>query len=173
MKKFKIQNSKFALITLNLFTVFLLVTAPVVSFAAVSDPPAPAPTATQTLKTPTDPELNPNKSTFKIVVCDGPAGAKPAGDSDYVPCDFNGVMRQVSHLINIAMVLGVLVAIAMFSWAGFLYITGKKANIDKAHSIFPKVFFGFIIMLSAWFIIYQLLGWLTNNPGFKALLGTP
>ncbi len=136
----------------------------------------PPPSSVRTLNTPTtDPNLDPNSSGFKIVVCDGPTlpANYPNKPANYVPCDFNGVMLQVQHLINIAMVLGVLVAIVMFSYAGGLYITGKKANVDKAHSIFPKVFFGFIIMLSAWFIVYQILSWLTNNDGFKALLGNP
>ena len=157
-----------------------------VKLVFAADPPAvpvntlrPAPNTAlpsqdQTLNVPS-PELNPNDSAFKIVVCDGPTLPKdyPNKPAGYVPCDFNGVMRQIQHLINIMMVLGVLIAIVMFSYAGGLYITGQKANIDKAHSIFPKVFIGFIIMLSAWFIVYQILSWLTNNEGFKALLGSP
>jgi hypothetical protein len=93
---------------------------------------------------------------------------------DYVVCNFNGAMLQVQHLINIMMVIGVLVAIVMFSYAGGLYITGSKPNVDKAHKIFPKVFGGFIIMLSAWFIVYQILSWLTGpSSGFNTLLGSP
>jgi hypothetical protein len=80
-------------------------------------------------------------------------------------------MLLVQHLINIMLVIGVLAAIVMFAYAGLLFVSGKKANIDKARSIFPKVFVGFIIMLSAWFIVYQILSWLTDNSGFKTLLG--
>jgi hypothetical protein len=135
---------------------------------------------------------NPNNSAFKVAVCDGPDMSKlkvnngknpevevfdsngiKTGTRPYVVCDFNGAMLQVQHIINIMMVIGVLVAILMFSYAGGLYVTGKQANIDKAHAIFPKIFFGFIIMLSAWFIVYQILGWLTDNDGFKTLLGKP
>jgi hypothetical protein len=116
---------------------------------------------------------DPTKSTFKIVVCDGPAGANTAKDPKYVPCDFNGIMLQVQHLINIMMVLGVFASIAAFSWAGWLYISGVPANKTKAHAIFPKIFTGFIIMLSAWFIVYQILSWLTDNAAFKTLLGNP
>lgn len=170
-------------------------------FAEVSNQPAAIPT--QTIRTgdtalpSQNPSLNvpivtnPNNSAFKIVICDGPdmngskntnpnlevqlfdSDGEPAGTRPYVVCDFNGAMLQVQHLINIMMVLGVLVAIVMFSYAGGLYITGKPANIEKAHAIFPKVFFGFIIMLSAWFIVYQILSWLAKNDGFKTLLGTP
>jgi len=132
-----------------------------------------APVSAQTLTSP-DPNANPNATGFKLVSCDGPT--LPPGmtvPQGYVPCDFNGVMIQVQHLINVAMVLGVFAAIAGFSYAGFLYVTGSEGNLKKAHEIFPKIFWGFIIMLSAWFIVYQLLGWLTNNSGFKALLGSP
>jgi hypothetical protein len=128
---------------------------------------------TQTLQN-GDPNTNPNDKAFKVVVCDGPAGLKKLSNNpNFVVCDFNGLMRQVQHLINIMMVVGVLVAIFMFSYAGYLYITGVPGNITKAHAIFPKVFTGFIIMLSAWFVVYQILSWLTNNDGFKTLLGNP
>lgn len=158
---------------------FALTIAPVyVSHAGESpaNPPPPPPTAvpTQTLQTPlTEPTTNPSSSAFKIAVCDGPAGANKNNDPKYVPCDFNAVMLLIQHLINIMMVIGVLVAIVMFSFAGWLMITGTEKNISRAKSIFPKVFIGFIIMLSAWFIVYQVLSWLASNDGFKALLGTP
>ncbi len=155
-----------------------LVLAPTYIIRAQSpaSPPSAAPTAvpTQTLQTPlTEPSTNPNSSAFKIAVCDGPAGANTAHDPKYVPCDFNAVMLLIQHLINIMMVVGVLVAILMFSYAGGLMVTGKEKNISKAKSIFPKVFIGFIIMLSAWFIVYQALGWLASNDGFRTLLGSP
>lgn len=114
---------------------------------------------------------DPTSSSFRIVVCDGPAGARPEGDTKYVPCDFDGVMLQIKHLINIMIILGVLASIGMFTWAGWLYISGVPANKSKAHSIFPKIFTGFILMLSAWFIVSQILSWLTTNQAFRALLG--
>lgn len=133
-----------------------------------------------------DQNEDPTKSAFKIVVCDGPDNpainkpvtvygndGKPSGTRPYVVCDFNGAMITVQHLINIAMVLGVLAAIVLFTYAGFLLITGKEGDRKKAYEIFPKVFWGFIIMLSAWFIVYQLLSWLTGNSIFTKLLGNP
>ncbi len=129
---------------------------------------------------------------FKLVVCDGPDGAghynpvtkefsseklngsyKYPLKDDYIPCDFNGLMMQVQHLINIAIVVGVLVAILGFSYAGFLYITGSgdPGKLTQAHSVFKKVLIGFIIMLSAWLIVFQVLSWLTGKSGFGALLG--
>ena len=127
---------------------------------------------------PNTPELDPNSSKFKIVVCDGPKlppkllAQEPNGGQDYVVCDFNGLMLQVQHLINIMMVIGIVVSIFAFSWAGALYISGSPAKKQEAHTIFPKVFKGLIIMLSAWFIVYQILSWLTKNEGLKTLLGS-
>jgi len=132
---------------------------------------------TRTLNSPLPP-TNVNDSNFRLVVCDGPVlpASVPAPKANYVPCDFNGVMMTIQHLINVAMVLGVLVAIVGFSYAGFLYITSgpSQKKLDDAHGIFSKVGIGFIIMLSAWFIVYQILSWLTGtNSGFSSLLGTP
>ena len=146
--------------------------------------------STQTLTSPTqipaDSE-SPTQSSFRIVICDGPtlppntpqnAAArteliKEAGSpGQYIPCDFNGAMMQVQHLINICMVLGVLTAIVSFTYAGYLLMTGKEDDRKKAKDIFPKVGIGFLVMLSAWFIVFQILNWLTGNPIFTKLLGS-
>lgn len=110
----------------------------------------------QTTESPTSPF-----GAFKLVQCDGPAGANINNDPKYVPCDFRGLMIQIQFLINAAIVIGVLAAMIGFAYAGFLYITGTQENIKKAKSIFPKIFWGFIIMLTAWFIVFQILKWLT------------
>ena len=112
---------------------------------------------------------------FKFVVCDGPKPPPGATNipANYVPCDFNALVNTVQHLINIAIVIGVIAALGSFCFIGYLYITGTQENIKKAHSILPKVFFGFIMMLAAWFIVYQLLSWLGASEGLKSLLGTP
>ena len=129
---------------------------------------------------------NPSKSDFKIVDCDGPAlpatGAgrdqflatwkaqDPTGqrtDGSYKACDFNGALSQIQHLINIMVVLGVLVAILLFSYAGYLMVsvsfTGKTEDVKKAYQIFENVAIGFIIMLAAWFVVYQIISWLAGS----------
>ncbi len=132
---------------------------------------------------------------FMFVVCDGPdlskitlsagqkmnitvkgvptvwsGGAVPGG---YVACDFNALINTVQHLINIAIVIGVVVALGSFVYIGYLYMTGTQGHIKKAHEMLPKIFFGFIMMLAAWFIVYQLLSWLGASAGFRSLLGSP
>jgi hypothetical protein len=118
---------------------------------------------------------NPNSSFFRIVVCDGPKlpDNYPNKPANYVPCDFVGLMKQVQHLITLMLIVGVLAAIVMTTYAGYLYISGSEDNMKKARSIFPKLFWGFVLMLTAWFIVFQILSWLTDNNGFKTLLGNP
>jgi len=137
-----------------------------------------------------DPKVNPNLSTFKLVYCDGPAqlntasghqipnpswkdGDSPSNqyitdpswkaDPNFVTCDFNGLMLQVQHLITVMIILGIVLAVGGFAYAGGLYITGEKGKIEHAKSIFRKVFVGLIIMLSAWFIVYQIISWLSGT----------
>ena len=114
---------------------------------------------------------NPSSSGYKLAYCDGPA--IPAGrevPANYVVCDFAGLVGQVQHLITAALVFGVFVALAGFLWIGYLLISGSQKNREDAKKIFPKIFWGFIIMLSAWFIVYQVLSWLSSNPAFTSLL---
>lgn len=113
--------------------------------------------------------INLNSDNFKLSVCDGPKGLP--GVTDANDCDFNALMEQIKVAINVAIVLGVLIAIAGFTYAGYLYITGVPSNIEHAHSIFKNVIIGFVIMLSAWFIVYQILLWLTGDSVFTTLLG--
>lgn len=157
----------------------------------------------QTLTSPSSPNIN--DSGFQLIICDGPdlsnlptgtqmtfSGQQvtithgqtpqiPDGKGDggmraYVPCDFNGAMMQIQHLIDVMMVLGVFVAIAGFIYAGYLYISigfnGNSENRGKAIAVFKTIGIGFIIMLSAWFIVDQILVWLTGSgSGFTYLLG--
>lgn len=119
-------------------------------------------------------------SNFSLVVCDGPdlSGLKTAikmtvkgqevttqpgqNPQGYTPCDFAAAMKEIQHLINIMIIVGVVAAIAGFCYAGFLLVTkGSSSSArSEASGVFKKVFIGFIIMLTAWFIVYQVLSWL-------------
>lgn len=117
--------------------------------------------------------LNPFDPNFKLSVCDGPTwvGTDPKPEG-YVACDFNGLMSQAQFLINAMIILGVLAAIVSFSYAGLLYMSGEQGKISHAKDIFKKTGIGLIMMLTAWFIVYQLLDWLAAGSAAKALLGS-
>lgn len=115
--------------------------------------------------------LNPFDPNFKLVVCNGPTLPPGMTKADYVPCDFNGLMLQAQFLINAMFVLGVLAAILTLTYAGILYISGDQKKINDAKDLLKNVGIGFLMMFSAWVIIYQILDWLVANPGVKILLG--
>lgn len=110
------------------------------------------------------------KSSFQLSICDGPR-PPGGGTSGTVYCDFTGLILTVQRFINVGIAIGVFVALGSFCYIGYLYMTGTPGNITKAKSIFPKIFFGFIIMLTAWFIVYQMLSWLGASSTYTTLLG--
>lgn len=122
-----------------------------------------------------------SNTSFKLLICDGPENIKhikPDGtydknysNPDFIPCDFNGLMMQIQHLITIAMIVGVLVAILGFTKAGIYFISGDPGKIKEARATFGYVVKGFIIMLSAWLIVFQVLEWLVKENTFGVLLG--
>ena len=129
------------------------------------------------------PSTNFFDSKFAVVTCDGPAlppsVPQPTGAAfleqyghpePYRVCDFKGLMIQIQHIINIMIVGGVLVAIVSFSYAGSLYVRNASGAKDHAKDIFKNTGIGFIMMVSAWFIVWQILDWLASNPGVKSLL---
>ncbi len=128
--------------------------------------------------TPNSNFTNINNPEFRLVICDGPrypdplpVGMNPP-PANYVPCDFNGLMLQANQIITLLLIAGVFVAIAGLAYSGYLFLTGKEQDRTRAKEILPKIAKGFIMMISAWFIVHQLLIWLTDNGnGFSRLIG--
>ncbi|TSC67501.1 MAG: Uncharacterized protein CEO19_183 [Parcubacteria group bacterium Gr01-1014_73] len=92
-----------------------------------------------------------------IVPCDGSAAS---------PCDFNALVVLANNIISLGIYLAILVAVAMFAFAGWLYLTsaGDTGKMKEAHTIFTNVAFGFIFVLAAWLIITLVLGALVCKP---------
>jgi hypothetical protein len=86
-----------------------------------------------------------------IVPCDG------------VNCTVCDLATLAQNIINVGVFIFVFYAAAMFSYAGFLYLT--SAAVDKvgdARKILTNVTLGLIVLLSAWLIIDTIM---------KSLLG--
>lgn len=120
--------------------------------------------------------LNPFSPDFRLSACDGPTLPREMQGSaeyqGYTPCDFSGLMLQINHFISIMIVLGVLAAIITASYAGFQLITGGPDKKNSAKDMLQKTGWGFIMMLSAWFIVSEILNWLSSNASaVKALIG--
>src|SRR3989344_9649438 len=71
------------------------------------------------------------------------------------PCGFADLMHLIRHLIDFAFFLAMPIAVCLFAWAGWLYLSsgGNPGNISKAHGIFWSVFIGLMWVLGAWLVI--------------------
>jgi len=87
-------------------------------------------------------------------------------------CDFNGIIQLANNIISVGIYLAVLVAVAMFAYAGFLYLTsvGDTGKMKEAHTIFTNAAYGFIFVLGAWLIVTLILSALVREGLLKKLL---
>jgi hypothetical protein len=86
-------------------------------------------------------------------------------------CDFVELINTVKSLINWAFMISIPIIIGIIAYAGFLYMTGTEANIKKAKEFIWNAIIGFVIMLSAWFIVTFVLNQLLTDQ-FKQVTGT-
>lgn len=87
--------------------------------------------------------------TGPIVTC----GASAPG------CNFCNLVQLSQNIINFLVGFSVIVAVLLFVYAGFLYLTAgaSEENVKTAHKVFRSVFIGFIIVLAAWLIIDTIM----------------
>jgi len=73
-------------------------------------------------------------------------------------CGWPQLMELAQNIMTFLIAISIPLASIAFAWAGFLYITarGSQSAIDKAHSIFGKVAIGFIVVLTAWLIVWLI-----------------
>src|SRR3989344_7994975 len=88
------------------------------------------------------------------------------------PCDFDGIIQLANNIISIGIYLAVLVAVAAFAYAGWLYLTsaGDTGKMKQAHTIFNNAAFGFIFVLAAWLIVTLILKALVKAGPIKDVL---
>lgn len=90
------------------------------------------------------------------------------------PCGFAGVMGTVQNLVNGGISIGVLFAVIIIAWAGFLYIT-TPANPEarsQANKMLINAAVGLLIVLSAWLIVDFVMKALYSGPdGTKGEFG--
>ena len=71
------------------------------------------------------------------------------------PCGFAGVMGTVQNLVNSGISFGILFAVIIIAWAGFLYITtptNPEAR-SQANKMLINAAIGLLIICSAWLIV--------------------
>lgn len=78
------------------------------------------------------------------------------------PCNFNEFVGLINRIINwIISMAGVLFTVA-FVYGGYLYMTAgeNSGNKEKAKNLLTTTVMGFVVVLTAWLIIYTLLTYL-------------
>ncbi|OHA15545.1 MAG: hypothetical protein A3B08_03820 [Candidatus Taylorbacteria bacterium RIFCSPLOWO2_01_FULL_43_44] len=103
-----------------------------------------------------------------LKVCVDPVTGKPcAGNGEpntnglldpWEVCTFNDFIVMVGGIINFIIILASVYAAVSFMYAGYAYLTsgGSQEAVSRAKSIFKKVFIGYIIVLTAWLMIYTI-----------------
>jgi ABC-type Na+ efflux pump permease subunit len=74
-------------------------------------------------------------------------------------CDYNALIGGINKIVKYFLYLANFFAIAMFMYAGFLYMFAgdKSGTKEKAKKIFTSVLIGLFFVYSAWLIVYTLL----------------
>lgn len=84
-------------------------------------------------------------------------------------CDFADFIDTINRVINwIISIAGVIFTISAI-YGGFLYMTSgdNSGNKEKAKNILSSTIIGFIIILTAWLIVYTILVNLTSDSVYK------
>lgn len=73
-------------------------------------------------------------------------------------CDFNDLLELGQNILRLLVVLSIPAAVIAFSYAGFLFLTagGNSGQISRAKGVFWNVLIGFIVILSAWLIVFTI-----------------
>ena len=93
------------------------------------------------------------------------------------PCDFNDAIALIQRVIDGIITFSWIIFTISFIYGGFLYMTSgaNPGNKSKAISILWNTLKGFVIILTAWLIVYTLLTYLvpsssdTSNSIFRFL----
>ncbi|MFM2357377.1 MAG: Type secretion system pilin [Candidatus Parcubacteria bacterium] len=73
-------------------------------------------------------------------------------------CGFNDIVGLINRLVKFVFYVSVPIAALLFAYAGFLFLTAgpNAGQADRAKGIFTNVAVGFIIILSAYLIVYTV-----------------
>lgn len=87
-----------------------------------------------------------------LAVTPGAGGLIPCAGPD---CHFSDMILFANTIVGWLLRIAIPVTAALFSYAGFLYLTsgGNPAKKTAANKVFQSVFWGFIMALSAWILV--------------------
>lgn len=94
----------------------------------------------------------------------GPIVPKCAYTKDAI-CGACDLITLITNVLRFLVAFSVVVATAMFAYAGFLYVTAASnpKNLDSAKGIFSSVFIGLVFVLSAYIIVNLVIDTFTGK----------
>lgn len=162
------------LANLFVFTLFFLIILPAFFYSQKTDMISDTVLAQSTILS-TDPNVkNPfTKDAYRgLITCEGGAkntppasvtGGKRYSSSGLPICDFGEVIRQINHLINFAFKIILPIIFCIILWAGFLFLTGKPGDRDKAKNALQNIVIGIFWMAAAFLVIKLILSGLAES----------
>lgn len=86
-------------------------------------------------------------------------------------CDFDELVALIRRVINYLIIIAVPVSAAVFAYAGIKYMTaaGDTGKMAEARRIFTKVILGFVVMLSAWLVVFAITSALLEDSSYSLL----
>ncbi len=98
---------------------------------------------------------------YGLVQCDGVVN--PNEPNRNVKCSFASLINSINYIIYRMIAISIPLATALFAYAGFLYMSGEQDKIKQAKNIFLNVVIGFIIMITAWFVVVTVVNWVVDD----------
>lgn len=88
-------------------------------------------------------------------------------------CGFRDVVAEIKQLINFAFLLAMPLTVIAITWAGIqiLLARGNPGKINEAKKLATQVLTGFIIVLTAWLIVYTITSNLMRPEFYTPFLG--
>lgn len=96
------------------------------------------------------------------------AAAQGLVPCDGINCNLCSVGQLMQNIINGLLLSSLLIAVAMFAYAGFLYVTGggNEPRITAAHKIFTRVLIGFLLAIVAWLVVQTFVSIVFDKSAF-------
>lgn len=97
-----------------------------------------------------------------FAVTPGAGGLIPCAGPD---CHFRDMLVFANRIVGWLLRIAIPVTAALFSYAGFLYLTsgGNPSKKTAANKVFQSVFWGFVMALSAWILVNFLTKFFLNK----------
>jgi ABC-type proline/glycine betaine transport system permease subunit len=100
-----------------------------------------------------------------LVFCVG-VDSRDIGDTRKV-CNFREFINTINTLIRFAILAVAPIAVGLFTYAGFLIMSGNESEITKGKDFFWRVVYGLFFMLASGAIVKTILYLLTDpDKGF-------